>query len=44
MYGRTSSSGVESMNRANNEICQRTAVDILNAALVLIKKESERFE
>ncbi len=32
------------MNRANNEICQRTAVDILNAALVLIKKESEQFE
>ena len=44
MYGRTSSSGVESMNRANNEIRQRTAVDILNASLVLIKKESERFD
>ena len=44
MYGRTSSSGVESMNRANNEIRQRTAVDILNAALVLIKNESERFD
>jgi hypothetical protein len=44
MYGKTASSGVEAMNRANDSIRRRTAVDILNAALLLIKKESERFE
>ncbi len=32
------------MNRANKDICQRTCVDILNAALILPKKESNRFE
>jgi hypothetical protein len=40
MYGKTASSCVESMNRANDDIRQRTAVDILNAALILLKKES----
>ncbi len=45
MHGKTASSGVESMNRANEDICQRTAVDIfLNAALILLKKESTRYE
>ncbi len=44
MYGKTASSGVKAMNRANNSIRRRTAIDILNAALDLIKKESERFE
>ncbi len=44
MYGKTASSGVESMNRANDDICQRTVVDILNAALILLKKESTRHE
>ena len=43
MYGKSASSGVESMNRANDDIRRRTAIDILNAALVLIKKESMRF-
>jgi hypothetical protein len=43
MYGRTASSGVESMNRANEDIRKRTAVDILNAALVCLKKEGLRF-
>ncbi len=42
MYGKSASSGVESMNRANEAICQRTAVDILNAVLILLKKESSR--
>jgi hypothetical protein len=44
MYGKTALSGVEVMNRANDSIRRRTAVNILNAALVLIKKESEQFE
>ncbi len=44
MYGKTALSGVEAMNCANDSIQRRTAVNILNAALVLIKKESEQFE
>jgi hypothetical protein len=44
MYGKTASSGVESMNRANEVIRQRTAVDILTAALILLKKESTRYD
>ncbi len=32
------------MNRANDSIQRQTAIDILNAALVLIKKESEQFK
>ncbi len=44
MYRKTASSGDEAMNRANNSIQRQTAVDILNAALVLIKKESEQLE
>jgi hypothetical protein len=43
MYGKTASSGVESMNRANNDVRRLLAMDILNAALVLIKKEGVRF-
>ncbi len=44
MYRKTALSGVEAMNCANNSIQRTTAVDILNAALVLIKTESEQFE
>jgi hypothetical protein len=44
MYGKTASSGVEYMNRANEDIRQRMAVDILNTALILLKKESTRYE
>ncbi len=44
MYGILASSGVESMNRANDSIRQRTAVDILNACIVLVREESERYE
>jgi hypothetical protein len=40
MYGKSASSGVEAMNRANEDIRQKTAVDILNATLLLLKKES----
>jgi hypothetical protein len=32
------------MNRANEDICLRMAVDILNAVLILPKKESTRYE
>ncbi len=43
MYGKSVSLGVEAMNRANEDICQKTAVDILNATLILLKKESTRY-
>jgi hypothetical protein len=39
MYGKSVSSGVEVMNRANEDIRQKTAVDILNAILILLKNE-----
>jgi hypothetical protein len=42
MYGKTASSGVEAMNRANEDIHHRTAVDTLNATLILLEKESTR--
>ncbi len=44
MYGKTASSGVEAMNRANEDIRHRTAVDILNATLIVLKKESTRYD
>ncbi len=44
MFGKNASSGVEAMNRANEDICQRTAVDILDAALILLKKEDTRYD
>jgi hypothetical protein len=44
MYRKSASSGVESMNKANKQIRQRTAVNILNAAIILLKKESSRFQ
>jgi hypothetical protein len=44
MYGKTAFSGVESMIRANEDIHQRTAVDIFNATLILLKKESTRYD
>ena len=44
MYGKTASSGVESMNRANDNVRARTAVDMVNAALILLKKEGIRYE
>ena len=43
MYGLTASSGVESMNRANDDAKGKNAVDPLNAALIIIKKEGHRF-
>jgi hypothetical protein len=44
MHGVSSSSGVESMNKANMAIRQKTAVDLLNAMLNLIKKDSGRYD
>jgi hypothetical protein len=43
MYGKTASSRVEAMNRADEDICQKTAVDILSATLILLKKERTRY-
>jgi hypothetical protein len=44
MYSKSVSSGVESMNRANEDICQKTAVDIVNTTLILLKKENTRYD
>ena len=44
MNGASASSGVESMNRANLPVRKKTAVDPLNAMLVLLKGDSVRFE
>ena len=43
MYRKTASSGVESMNRANNEARAKSAVDPPNTALVILKKEGHQF-
>ena len=43
MYHRTSSAAVESMNAANKEIQQRTAVDLVNATILLMRLECKRF-
>jgi hypothetical protein len=43
IHGKSASSGVEAINRANEDIRQKTAVDILNATLSLLKKESTRY-
>ena len=40
MCGKSASLGVEAMKRANEDIRQKTAVDILNATLIILKKES----
>ena len=44
MYSLSASSGIESMNRANMEARKATAVDMLNATMLLIRMESKRFE
>ena len=43
MFMRTASSAVESMNRANASVRERTAVDPINACILLLKLEGERF-
>jgi hypothetical protein len=44
MYQRSASSAVESMNAVNKEMRARTAVDALNATLLLIRLECDRFQ
>jgi hypothetical protein len=44
MNGKSASSGVESMNGANINVRKKTAVDALNAILVLLKGDSDRFK
>jgi hypothetical protein len=43
MYGKSASSGVESMNRANKIVREKTAVDMLNAAILLLQMEGNHF-
>ena len=43
MYGKSASSGVESMNLANKTVREKTAVDMLNAAILLLQMEGNRF-
>ena len=43
MYHRTSSASVESMNAANREMRAKTAVDPLNACILLLRMECKRF-
>jgi hypothetical protein len=44
MYGKSASSGSLAMNRANEDIRQKTAVEILNATLILLKKKSTPYD
>ena len=44
MYQQSASSAVELMNAANKEMQARTAVDALNATLLLIRLECDRFD
>ncbi len=44
MYGKTASSGVESMNHTNNSICRWMAINIVNSVFVLVKKECNHFQ
>ena len=44
MYGRSASSGVESMNRANMDVRSPRSVDSLNSAMTTIHIESKRYE
>jgi len=44
MYQHTASSAVESMNRANERVRDRTAVDPINSLILLIKFEGMRFK
>jgi hypothetical protein len=44
MYHRSSSQTVEAMNNANKRMRVRSSVDVLNATILLLKMEAERFE
>ncbi len=43
MYGRSASSSVEAMNHANKIVREKTAVDMLNAAILLLNMEGNRY-
>ena len=43
MYGRSSSSGAESMNAANRAMRERSSVCLVNATMLLLRMEAERF-
>ncbi len=43
LYHRSSSGAVESMNRENIEMRARTAIDLPNATILLLKLECARF-
>jgi len=44
MFGKSASSGVEAMNCANKLARHKTAVDVLNGVILLMKLEAERFQ
>jgi hypothetical protein len=44
MHGSSTSSGAESMNKANMPIRRKTAVDMLNAMINLLKMDSSRYD
>ena len=44
MYGKSASSGFELMNRANDSIRRRMAIDIVSALVLLVKKECKCFQ
>jgi hypothetical protein len=44
MNGKSASSGVESMNRANMKVRKKTAVDALNAMLVLLNNTKDCYK
>ncbi len=44
MFGKSASSGVEAMNCANKLSQQKTAVDVLNGVILLMKLEAEHFQ
>jgi hypothetical protein len=41
LYGKSASLGVEAMNHANKLVRQKSVVDLLNAAILLLKLEGE---
>ncbi len=41
IYGKSVSAGVESINHANKLVREKTAVDILNAAIFLLQLEGD---
>ena len=43
MYGRSASSGVEAMNAVNRGIRERSCVCLVNATILLMKMEADRF-